>query len=72
MTFTNLKDIEEKEIIPGYRVRFVHSKNMTFAYWNIKEGASLLEHSHPHEQVANVTEGEFELKVGGEIKVLKP
>jgi len=70
MTFKNLKDIEEKEIIPGYRVRFVHTKNMTFAYWDIEKDAPLPEHSHPHEQVANVIEGEFELKLGDETKVL--
>jgi len=68
----NIKDIEEKEIIPGYKAKFVHSKNMTFAYWNIKENAPLPSHSHPHEQVANVTKGKFELKVGDETKIMEP
>lgn len=72
MYFQNLKGIKEKEIIPGYKVRFIHSKNMTLAYWDIEEGALLPEHSHIHEQVANVTEGKFELKVGNETKILEP
>lgn len=45
---------------------------MTFAYWNIRKGAPLPEHSHPHEQVANVIEGKFELKVNNESKILEP
>ena len=72
MIFKNLKDIPEKELIPGYKVKFVHSKNMTLAYWNIEKGAPLPEHSHKHEQVANVIEGKFELKVDNKTKVLEP
>ena len=70
--FINLKDIELREQIPGLHVRFVHSANMTFAHWEIEEGAKLPEHSHPHEQVANMIEGQFELTLGGETKVLVP
>ena len=67
----DLNSIDEKEIIPGYFVRFVHSENMTIAYWNIKAGASLPAHSHPHEQICTVTAGEFELTVDGTPHLLK-
>lgn len=72
MPFIELGDIPEKELLPGLRVRFVHSEKMTLAYWSIDEGAMLPEHSHPHEQVANVIEGHFELTVDGESRVLRP
>ena len=72
MAFINLTDLEEKELVPGFHVRFVHSENMTFAYWNIEAGSTLPDHSHPHEQVVNVIEGELELNVEGEVKVMKP
>jgi quercetin dioxygenase-like cupin family protein len=72
MGFLNLSDIESIEKIPGYHVRFVHSENMTFAHWSIKAGALLPEHAHPHEQVANIIEGEFELTINGETQRLKP
>jgi len=72
MTFLTLKEIEEKEIVPGYRAKFVHSENMTLAYWDVDPGAALPEHSHPHEQIANVLEGRFELTVDGEPLVLEP
>ncbi len=72
MYFQNLNDIAEREIVPGYRARFVHAEKMTLAYWEVEAGAALPEHSHPHEQIANVLEGEFELTVAGESRILVP
>ena len=72
MGFQDLKNIKEKEIVPGYRAQFIHSENLTLAYWDVDPGAELPEHSHPHEQIANVLEGKFELTVGGEKRVLEP
>ena len=70
--FIDLAELEERAPVDGYRARFVHSDNMTLAYWTIDAGAALPEHSHPHEQVCNVIEGEFELVVGGVAKVMRP
>ena len=39
---------------------------MTVAHWTVNVGAPLPEHSHPHEQVVNVIEGEFELTINGD------
>ena len=72
MPFYNLEETEEREIVPGFFARFIHSKNNTLAYWRIIKGASLPAHSHPHEQVANVLEGEFELTVDGTPHRLTP
>ena len=72
MGFLILKELEEREIVPGYRAVFVHSENMTLAYWDVDPGAELPEHSHPHQQIANVLEGQFELTVDGETRVLEP
>ncbi|MGC1120301.1 MAG: cupin domain-containing protein [Candidatus Methanofastidiosia archaeon] len=67
----NLSNVKGKEIIPGYHGKFVHTENMTLAYWNITAGAPLPEHAHPHEQVVNVIEGTMELTVGSEVHELK-
>jgi quercetin dioxygenase-like cupin family protein len=72
MAYLNLKDCAEKEPVPGYRARFVHSDNMTLAFWTIAAGAALPDHAHPHEQVANVIEGEFEFTLEGETRVIRP
>ena len=72
MTFIHLDDIEQRELVPGFKVRFVHSQGMTLAYWDIAEGSALPMHSHPNEQIVNVIDGELELTVSGEAHVLKP
>ena len=72
MTFQDLEKIPQREIVPGYRARFLHTENMTLAFWEVDPGAELPEHSHFHEQVSNVLEGKFELTVDGESQVLAP
>jgi len=67
-----LESLPEKEIFPGYFARFIHSKNMSFAYWNIKAGSVIYEHAHVHEQVVNGLEGRFELTVDGEPMIIEP
>ena len=72
MPFVDLDEVGVREMAPGWQVRFVHSATMTFAHWTIEPGAVLPEHAHPHEQVATVIEGEFELTIDGETQVIKP
>ena len=72
MPFVKLDDLEQKEPVPGSKGRMVHTDNMTVAYWMIDAGAPAPNHSHPHEQVTSVIEGEFELTIDGETRVLAP
>ena len=73
MPFISFDSIDQKELLPGFKVRFVHTEKMTLAYWDIKAGSVLPEHNHHHEQVAaQVMEGQFELTLEGETKVMKP
>jgi quercetin dioxygenase-like cupin family protein len=61
-----------RTVIPGFVGRFLHSDTMTFALWEIAAGALLPEHSHPHEQVVHLFEGEFEMTVEGRTMRLSP
>ena len=72
MPLMKLEDQPVLTPVEGYRARMVHSESMTLAYWEVDAGAALPEHSHPHEQVASVIEGEFELTVGDEAHTLRP
>lgn len=72
MQVFELNQIDPKELAPGFKAQFIHSENMTFSYWKIDAGSSLPQHAHYHEQVVNMLEGEFELSVGEEHRVLKP
>jgi quercetin dioxygenase-like cupin family protein len=62
----DIASLDPRELVPGHHGRFVHSEHTTHVYWTIEAGAVLPEHSHPHEQIVNVLEGTYELKVGGE------
>ena len=72
MSIIKIGDIEQREIVPGYFGRFIHSETMTVAYWDIRAGESLQIHSHEHEQIVNMLEGEFELTVDGTPLHLQP
>ncbi|OFY48726.1 MAG: hypothetical protein A2W85_05725 [Bacteroidetes bacterium GWF2_41_31] len=72
MEFIDLKSIKQLEPLVGFKVKFVHSANMTFAYWEIKANSIPLEHKHIHEQVSMVTKGKFELTINGKFKILHP
>lgn len=65
MPLHELKDVPSKEMFPGFTGRFIHTETMTFAYWDVKAGSTVPEHSHMHEQVAHLLEGEFTLTVDG-------
>jgi quercetin dioxygenase-like cupin family protein len=68
----SLTNIQPKEVFPGFVGKFIHTDNMTFAYWEIKKGSALPEHSHIHEQVVNMLEGEFEIALEGTANHLFP
>lgn len=54
------------ELSPGFSARILHSAQMTFSFLEVKAGSVSAEHAHPQEQVAMLTEGEFELTIAGE------
>lgn len=72
MSIVDLETMTPKTPFEGGKVRFIHTGNMTFAYWHLEKGANLPSHAHPHEQVANMISGELELKIGEETVILTP
>ena len=72
MTLVKVSDLRVVERLPGWRGRFFHSPNMTFAHYEFDQGASIHEHFHSEEEVYEVIEGELELIVEGAIYVAKP
>ena len=59
--FYQLEATPAREVIPSFRAKMLHSANMTFAFWDVAAGGILPEHHHPHEQVAILLEGHFEM-----------
>ncbi len=72
MSFINLAELKEVERLPGFHVRFAHSDHITMAYWHIQAGAFAPEHTHRHEQISSVVEGDLELTIAGETQIVKP
>lgn len=72
MTFIDTSRLDVKEPREGWKGRFFHSENMTFAYYTVEAGASVHEHSHPNDEVWNVIEGDLEVTVGTETHIAGP
>ena len=54
------------EPLPGWRGRFFHAENMTFAHYDIAADAQPLhEHQHEQEEVWHIVEGEVALTIAG-------
>ncbi|WP_299368083.1 cupin domain-containing protein [Winogradskyella sp.] len=65
-------DIKPKEIVKGYKARFLHTNAVTIAFWEVEPDAELPMHNHIHEQVSQILEGEFEMTIDGITKIHKP
>ena len=65
MPFVNTSSLPVIERLPGWKGRYFHSANMTFAHYHFTRGSSIHEHSHPEEEVYEVIDGELEITIDG-------
>ena len=72
MTFIDTSALDVREPRDGWKGRFFHSANMTFAYYAVEAGAWIHEHSHPNDEVWNVVEGQVEVTIDGETFLAGP
>lgn len=63
MGIINIENIKAKQFGEGIFGKVIHTDNMTVIYWEIKADSKLPEHSHPNEQITQLTSGKFELTV---------
>ena len=71
MMFKEIIEIEQTEVIQGFKGRFFHTNSTTIAFWEIEEGAVLPEHAHIHEQTTQVVEGKFEMTIDTKTMILE-
>lgn len=71
MIFHERDLLETKELVPGISGQLIHTGTMTVGYFDITKGAILPEHAHIHEQITSLIEGELEMTINGETKVMK-
>src|SRR5687767_4094571 len=60
-----LHELPSKEVFPGFTGRFIHGDKSTVAFWEITAGSRVPLHSHIHEQVTHIIEGELQMNIGG-------
>jgi len=72
MGFWDLKTLKLDEFRPGIRSKLESGKNLTMAFMEIAPNKEGIAHDHPFDQCGIVLEGEIEMSVGEEKKLLKP
>lgn len=72
MPFVDTNGLKVIERLPGWKGRYVHSPNMTFAHYEFTAGSTIHEHLHPEEEVYEVIEGELELTIDGKAGIARP
>ncbi len=70
--FKHAQTRESMELVPGARTRTFWGENMLLSLVEIDANSEVPNHTHPHEQAGMVIEGEMEMGIGGEMRVLKP
>ena len=72
MPIVDTNSLKVIERLPGWKGRFFHSANMTFAHYEFARGSSIHEHFHPEEEVYEVIEGELEVTIDGVTHSARP
>lgn len=70
--FPDPKSRATRELAPGVKARTFWIERMMIALVEIAPEAIVPLHSHPHEQVGVVLEGELAITIGGEERTLQP
>lgn len=69
------KDASERismDLAPGVSTRTFWGDHMLLSLVTIEPNSLVPKHSHPHEQAGILVEGEMEMGIDGEVRVLKP
>jgi unsaturated pyranuronate lyase len=72
MGFWNLKTLRLEEFRPGILSKVEAGSNLMMAVMEITPGREGGEHQHPFDQCGMVVEGEIEMSIGEEKKILRP
>jgi len=58
--------------VPGIEIRAVSGSGITLSFVSFAADAVAPVHTHPHEQMGTVLEGEMEFEIPGERRILRP
>ena len=69
--FFDPKTLPGKVIAPGSEIRVTYGDKIMLSFVEVKPGAEIPVHSHPHEQGGVCLEGAMEFTVGGETRIVR-
>ena len=70
--FLDASGREPMELVPGAHTRTFWGEQMLFSLVEVDANSEVPLHTHTHEQGGIIIEGELEMSIGGEVKLLKP
>lgn len=70
--FLDASDRKAMELVPGARTKTFWGEHMLLSLVEVDANALVPLHTHTHEQGGIIIEGELEMGVDGEVKLLKP
>jgi quercetin dioxygenase-like cupin family protein len=71
MPFLRPDERAPKEIFPGVTIRTLWGEQVMLSFVHFEPFAVVPPHSHPHEQMGVLLEGELEFTIGDETRVLR-
>lgn len=72
MYFHDAQNRQTKELAPGVRTRTFWGDNLLLSVVEFDPDSAVPNHTHPHEQGGMMLEGEMEMGIAGESRVLYP
>ena len=70
--FVDQEDCARHSIFPGVNIFTVHTERLMLSLVEFEPNSMVEEHSHPHDQMGLLIEGEVEFVIGGERRLLQP
>jgi quercetin dioxygenase-like cupin family protein len=71
MNFFRVTELPAQEVLPGVKLRSMSMDNLTMTFVEYAAGSSVPAHHHRHEQITYVLEGQLEVTVDGDCRVVK-
>ena len=72
MYYPDQRARQTKELAPGVRTRTFWGDNLLLSVLEFDPNSVVPNHTHTHEQAGVILEGEVEMDIGGESRLLKP
>jgi quercetin dioxygenase-like cupin family protein len=70
--FTSIQALRGKEIAKGVTIKPLAGEHVMLNYVELQPHSEVAKHSHPHEQLGLMIEGELDLWIGEERRSLRP